>query len=338
MMIIPVAIGVVLLLLVGLFMMWFFSKSTPENASSASAIAASAGGLDLTAQTGIVLDAGADHLPLHGYYLARACDLAYYAEAEGAPKFRAELNLESRLVSVDNTQAWVCENEGSIVVAFRGSESPATIDGFKDWLLTNARNFLVLPEGRIGTDFAAAGVGARFHRGFMEALAEIWTPLHVAIEEALRRKERPLWVTGHSLGGAIAKLAAWRLHQKFIAVHRICTFGAPMTGNKLAADAFFREFPGRVVRYVDHCDMVPKLPTMSLLSNEYDHVQREIVLGVPGERSASTLLVNASAEDAEGAAGEVSVSVANSLWNELHAGISAHLMGNYISRISDSLS
>ncbi len=56
-------------------------------------------------------------------------------------------------------------------LAFRGSQSPTSLEGFKDWLLTNANNLLVIPEWRIGTDFAAAGVGARFHRGFLEALA-----------------------------------------------------------------------------------------------------------------------------------------------------------------------
>lgn len=329
-------IAVIFVFLVGFLIMWFFSKSPPEPAVSTNAVRI--GGLDLTERTGFVLEAGTEHLAVHGHYLARACDLAYHPQEIGAEMFRSELNLEARLISVDNTQAYVCENAGSIVIAFRGSETPTSLDGFKDWLLTNARNFLVLPEGRIGTDFAAAGVGARFHRGFMEALSEIWTPLHVAVEEALRRKERPVWVTGHSLGGAIAKLAAWRLHQKFIAVHRICTFGAPMTGNKAAAEAFLREFPGRVVRYVDHCDMVPKLPTMSLLSNEYDHVQREIVLGVSDKNGAISLSAKAATYGAETTDGEVSAAVAKGLWNDVTSGISAHLMGNYISRISDSMS
>jgi len=33
-------------------------------------------------------------------------------------------------------------------------------------------------------------------------------------------------------------------------VHQIYTFGAPMIGNDLAAEAFDREFPGRIFRYV----------------------------------------------------------------------------------------
>ena len=106
------------------------------------------------------LDVSAGGKPSNALFLAKACDLAYCPEAEGAARFRSELGLEARLISVDNTQVYVAEDDGSIVVAFRGSEAPTTLDGLKDWLLTNANNYLILPTGRAGTDFAAAGVGA----------------------------------------------------------------------------------------------------------------------------------------------------------------------------------
>ena len=93
-------------------------------------------------------------------FLARACDLAYFAEPEGRQKFRSELGLDAKLISADNTQVYVAQNDQAIVVAFRGSEAPTTLDGLKDWLLTNANNYLILPEGQSGTEFAAAGVGS----------------------------------------------------------------------------------------------------------------------------------------------------------------------------------
>ena len=148
------------------------------------------------------LDVSAHGSPRNALLLAEACALAYRDEPEAAKGFREELGLEARLISVDNTQAYVAQNDEVVLVAFRGSQCPNSLDGLKDWLLTNANNYLMLPDGRFGTDFAAAGVGARFHRGFMEALDEIWTPLYSAVDEAIQEAERPLWITGHSLGGS----------------------------------------------------------------------------------------------------------------------------------------
>ena len=289
-------------------------------------------GMHLNASTGLVLQTTDEHTSQHGHYLATACDLAYLPASSGVTQYAEKLNLVARLISVDNTQCYVGQNAESIVIAFRGSEKPTSIDGFKDWLLTNARNFLVLPEGRIGTDFAAAGVGARFHRGFMSALDEIWQPMHAAVDEAYRNHKRPVWVTGHSLGGAIALLAAWRLHQRFLPVHRICTFGAPMVGNQATAEAYHREFPNRIVRYVDLGDMVPKLPATSLFSNQYGHVQREIVLG---DNLASSNQLLAATEHMNTETDGIDPSTADGLWNDLHSGISAHLMDNYISQIAE---
>lgn len=284
--------------------------------------------------TGTRLDPSKGHCSRHAHYLATLCDLVYYDEQKASKEIRTKLGLESTLVSVDNTQAFVCENKTSIVVAFRGSESPTSLDGLKDWFLTNARNFLVLPKGRIGTDFAAAGVGARFHKGFMEALAEIWDPLITAVENVVGKQERPVWITGHSLGGALALLAAWRFHQQFIPVHQIYTFGAPMVGNEAAVAAYHKEFPGQIFRYVDHGDLVPRLPTMSLLSNEYEHCQTEIVIGDSAIRSAAQALTDAAEKTVEGV---INGDVTESIWHSLTGGISSHLMGNYITKIAESV-
>lgn len=314
-----------------------------ENGRTASALApevVASHGLNLDESTGPVLKPVDEHLVEHGFYLGTACKLAYGEEVNSLVAFRQQLNLSARLLSVDNTQCYIGENAASIVIAFRGSQKPNSLDGFKDWLLTNARNFLVLPEGRIGTDFAAAGVGARFHRGFMAALDEIWAPLLQSVENALRVRQRPLWITGHSLGGAIALLAAWRLHQHFISVHRICTFGAPMVGNQLACEAYRREFGDRIVRYVDYGDMVPKLPTISLLSNQYQHVEREIILGgellhaakTPNQIAAAAIMDRAT-EQSQTPESDWDEKAQATLWGGLQSGIASHLMDNYIAKI-----
>ena len=272
-------------------------------------------------------------------FLAVACDLAYYNASEGPPLFKEKLGLDAKLISVDNTQVYICENDHSIVAAFRGSEAPDSIDGFKDWLLTNANNFLILPEGRIGTDFVAAGVGARFHRGFMSALADIWEPMFASIDTALKTKERPLWITGHSLGGAIALLAAWRLQQQFIPIHQVYTFGAPMIGNEVAAQAFEREFSGKIFRFVDDLDVVPLLPTVSLIANTYTHCQAEQILGGVAtdpdgkpDTPAGALFKTLGGRAVDGL---MNMSLMDEVWSCLKDRISHHMMTNYQAKISE---
>src|SRR5262249_9564643 len=84
-------------------------------------------------------------------------ELTYCNAPEGPEKFKAELGLDARLFIAGNTQAYVATDDNHIVVAFRGTESPTSLEGLKDWLLTDANNYLILPEGQIGTDYAAAG-------------------------------------------------------------------------------------------------------------------------------------------------------------------------------------
>jgi hypothetical protein len=276
----------------------------------------------------LVEDAKGD--PRNAEFLALASELAYLPEAEGALAFRSQLGMEARLLSVGNTQAYVATSDDHIVVAFRGTESPTSIDGLKDWLLSDALNLLILPEGDLGTDYVAAGVGARFHQGFMKALADIWDPLFEAITAERKKNDRPLWITGHSLGGALAVLAAWRLKRKFIPVHEIYTFGGPMVGNDVAAKAIDQEFAGKIFRYVNLPDPIPKLPSVSLIANHYAHCESEVPLGASAD-SAVEFFKEAAGKSADGS---LSASLIEDLWTGLQQRVNAHFMVNYRKLVS----
>jgi hypothetical protein len=197
--------------------------------------------------------------------------------------------------------------------------------------LTDANDMLILPEGRIGTDFAAAGVGARYHRGFMTALADIWDPLFAAVDAEMKKKERPLWLTGHSLGGALALLAGWRFLQNFVSVFRIYTFGAPMVGNPAAVQAFDKEFKGQISRFVHEPDPVPHLPTVSLMANSYGHCLEERLLqAADAEAKALGSALEALKQLAGGQIGNLlDGSLIDKVWNSVLARAGAHGIDNY---------
>jgi hypothetical protein len=281
----------------------------------------------------LIEDAKGD--PRNAHFLAVASDLAYLPEAAGAEAFKTQLGLDARLFSVGNTQAYVATNNDHIVVAFRGTEAPTSIEGLKDWLLTDAANMLIQPQGDLGTDFAAAGVGARWHDGFMTALGSIWDPLLAAVQAERKKNDRPVWVTGHSLGGALALLAAWRFKRKVVPIHQIYTFGAPMVGNAATAEAIDRELPDRVFRYVNDQDPVPKLPTLSLLANSYSHCQKEILLGVVAEAGAAAVTAVEFFKHWAGKTtdGVLQGTLIDDMWNGLKERVGAHALENYMKKL-----
>jgi hypothetical protein len=133
----------------------------------------------------------------------------------------------------------------------------------------------------------------RVHAGFYAAVEAVWDEVHEALAAARQGvaldgdgKKKPalspletLYVTGHSLGGAMALLAAARLHCEDYSdwspehlVRGIYTFGQPMVG-----DAAFMEgcrgFQARLHRHVYRQDLVPHLPPRSPYG--YTHTSAE---------------------------------------------------------------
>jgi hypothetical protein len=264
-------------------------------------------------------------------YLATASNLAYLNEVEGAPQFKAMLGLDAKLISVDHTQVYVGSDDKNLVVAFRGTEDPTSLDGLKDTLLTDALNLLMVPEGRLGTDFAAAGVGARFHQGFIAALATVWDPLLAEVESRQKENDRLLWVTGHSLGGALALLSAWLFMRKMIDVHQVYTFGAPMVGNTKALAAFDKELDGKIFRYCNETDPIPMLPSLSLMANEYAHCQRMMGLSATAG-TLGTLLVAIGSKALDGL---IHGALIEETWGEIKSRLSNHFIPSYFKLVDE---
>ncbi len=263
--------------------------------------------------------------------LAAASQFAYYPQEQAAESFQAEFGMTAKLISVNNTQAYVAHNDGHLMVAFRGSEGPTSIDGLKDWFLTNALNLLILPEGPLSTEFLAAGVGARWHQGFISAIHDIWEPLFAEVDALQKQKDRVFWITGHSLGGALALLGAWLFTRKTMVPHQVYTFGAPMVGNKVVAEAFGRELDGKITRVVNAPDPVPLLPMISLAANDFLHCDKLLIVG-PAEQAADLLsYLHATAGGV--VEGVLAGDIREKVWGGIKEKILAHLLDDYRSRI-----
>ncbi|MCX5893209.1 MAG: lipase family protein, partial [Deltaproteobacteria bacterium] len=89
------------------------------------------------------------------------------------------------------------------------------------------------------------------HRGFQAALDEVWERLHDYLE-GKENARRTVWFTGHSLGAALATLAASRYGK----VRGLYTFGSPRVGDLDFKQAFLVP----TYRFVNHDDLVTRVP------------------------------------------------------------------------------
>ena len=78
------------------------------------------------------------------------------------------------------------------------------------------------------------------------------------INEMLTDRALPIWVTGHSLGGALASITGLRLKLLGHLMAPLYTFGAPPAGNAGFCDWLDRAFANRYFRVVIDDDMVPR--------------------------------------------------------------------------------
>lgn len=145
------------------------------------------------------------------------------------------------------SQAALIKGVGEAYLVFRGTEATRS-------LLDIAADLKVM-----GRPWAGAGWA---HRGFADALERVRYPARRLAETV--SSEVPLYVTGHSLGGALATLyAAWVSHDSRFG-HRIAgliTFGAPRAATPSTLAPIAERIP-LVRRFAVAGDVVPHLPPL----------------------------------------------------------------------------
>lgn len=139
------------------------------------------------------------------------------------------------------TEALLCrlshadKSPGMVVLAFRGTQ-PSIQDVLSD----------------IKADLVPAPGAGRAHRGFLEAYDNVKVQIKGALEK--HRGEVPLYITGHSLGGALAMVATRYLGND--STGATYTFGCP----RVADNVFFESIKTPVYRIVNAADGVPRVP------------------------------------------------------------------------------
>jgi len=173
--------------------------------------------------------------------------------------------------------------DNATILAFRGSQSP--------------RDFVL--DAEVWRSSAGAN-NIEVHHGFYDAFSSIAgelldratlgdftrRPAAQNLQPATCNLQQPIFITGHSLGGALALLAAKTLFGFGLPIQAVYTFGQPRVGNAAFALSYDAQGPGgasgladRTYRFVNQDDIVPLLPGLLV---GYRHVGQEVFLPTAG--------------------------------------------------------
>ena len=192
-----------------------------------------------------VVEFKAKEKPMDHHQLAVMSAEAYLNEPANLPWLTHEYRL--RVESTD-TQA-LCGRVGEdVVVAFRGSSS------VHDWMLNaNAR-------------MNSQGMHAGFHEAAESAFPDVMRHIRNVGQDVSK-----IYLTGHSLGGALAVITGHMLSDSGVMVEQVVTFGCPRVGSERFVQTLPRE---RIRQYVTLADKVPHLPAVLLGFRHASQIQQ----------------------------------------------------------------
>lgn len=197
-----------------------------------------------------------------GFLLAAMSDISYEID-EAARRARFALlgfeerdTLLRRWLAAGDIEVSLLRSGNVAVIAIRGSESVLRPSDLIDWI----SNGDIRPVPFHG--------GAFIHAGFAR-LANLFLPELVGQLTSMRGLDQ-LWLTGHSMGGAVAQAIGFALHVVHpVRVHRVVTFGAPRIGGALKWAAPAAASGLRADRWVNDDDIGPRVPSTGMF-NPFD--------------------------------------------------------------------
>ncbi len=211
-----------------------------------------------------------EHSIVNAWWLAEFSVLAYEDKAKVADELN-KLN-SIRFVWLDesdesDTEGYFVEFEDFAVVAFRGTDFPKislSIDpGRIDSFLGDLRTDITVTND-------ADIRGTQVHGGINGAFNKVEKEVY----ELLEITPKQVWFTGHSLGGALAIVSAFKWEND-TRVGGVFTYGGPAIGNHEFKEKYDQELGHKTFRYVYGNDFVTNIAKLSRYINSitnFEHV------------------------------------------------------------------
>ena len=184
--------------------------------------------------------------------------LAYKEPSEVNKKFRKHGFYDTKYCNKQGAQCYVVWNDTDAVICFRGTE-PKEMSDIKADLNAIQR------KGLHNT--------GDVHSGFQGEINKIWD---LILEKVNELKDHKIYVTGHSLGGAMATICAKRLQEENITVQCLYTYGSPRVGDRKWVKSL--QIPH--YRFQNNNDVVCKVPFWIM---GYRHHGKNVYIGYNGK-------------------------------------------------------
>ena len=139
----------------------------------------------------------------------------------------------------NGTQAIIVANKDMAILAFRGTEATSIKD-----IKADAKAFIT-----------ACPSGGSIHSGFNDAYNEVGLDIQNRLHQD-DLKNIPLYITGHSLGGALATIGAKKLTHPLGGIAACYTYGSPRVGDEIWGSTI----KAPIYRVVNAADCVTMLP------------------------------------------------------------------------------
>jgi hypothetical protein len=154
----------------------------------------------------------------------------------------------SSVLPLTSAKGFIAAHDGVSILTFAGTEPTA----LADWIV----------------DFSIHQNADGTHEGFEAGVDAVFPEISAILGAGRPAATDKLFITGHSLGGALAAVTALRLvKDNIVDLDRILgvyTFGMPRAGNGVFAQDYRtiagRGLADRTYRFVDGADIVPRVP------------------------------------------------------------------------------
>lgn len=190
-----------------------------------------------------------------------------------------------------DTHVLIVDGADRIAIAFKGTTSSKNLKTDMNMFYSKASALLPTHLGEIdgvddeevrrnGVLFTHHWRCAKVHKGFAVAYAAVAPRLLTVVNRLQDERRRPVFLTGHSLGGALATICSLDLFLRLQLTRKeifVSTFGSPRVGNRHFQTVYDDSVPIHW-RVVVAPDVVAKLPKVG-----YRHVGKKVLITVDGD-------------------------------------------------------